>query len=70
MKKAPAGTGAGNGSAGSAGAIVADLSLCPFAPECRKRWTHLTGTEAAECGFCYQELTRSDLARILEGPPR
>lgn len=46
---------------------IATLAPCPYAPECRRRWTHFTGTEFAECCHCYQLLSRTDMARILAG---
>lgn len=63
---------AGNseGAVNSGGAVpvtVAPSDLCPNSPECRRKWTYLEGTETAECAFCYQILSRLDMARIFVG---
>lgn len=70
--KTPALGNAGGGIGGTDKVILADSTPCPHAAECRIRWTfdRAAESEGAECGFCYQPLSRSDLARILAGPPR
>lgn len=55
------------GNAGGVETILADRNPCPQAPDCRRKWTHLSGTETAECAFCYQILSRVDMARIFAG---
>ena len=58
--------GAGN-SGRLLGTTIASPDLCPYASECRREWTYLSGTETAECAFCYQVLDRSTMARIFAG---
>ena len=41
-------------------------SPCPYGAECRQKWTYLVGTETADCAHCYQNLNRSEMARIME----
>ncbi len=42
---------------------LSQVVICPFAPECLKKWIHLVGTETADC----QNFSRADMARILAG---
>lgn len=56
-----------NSTGGTVSCIVADRCLCPFAPECRRRWIVSSVTETVTCAHCYQLLTRSEMARILAG---
>ena len=60
--------GAGN-SGRLLGTTIASPDPCPYASECRRQWTYLSGTETAECGFCYQVLNRVDMLRIFAGTP-
>lgn len=70
MKQTPPVSG-GAGSAGGGKGSSAEGSLaphpCPYGDDCRRLWTALPDDSGAECGYCYQTLSRADLARILEG---
>jgi hypothetical protein len=60
------GEGKDNDSGKAAKRILADSDLCPFAPECRLRWTPALDESGAECGHCHQHLDRETLWRIME----
>ena len=47
--------------------VIAPRNPCPYAPDCRRDWIYITGTETADCAHCYQNLNRSEMARIFEG---
>ena len=67
MKNAPLGDGAqGKHSRDADKPNIASRSSCPYAPECHRHWIYITGTETADCAHCYQNLSRSDMARILD----
>lgn len=41
--------------------------LCPDAEECRRHWIVNSQGDSADCAFCFQTLSRADLARLLAG---
>ncbi len=47
--------------------VVSDRNPCPHAPDCRRNWIYIAGTETADCAYCYQNLDRSTMVRIFAG---
>lgn len=59
--------GAANNAGNVGNGIIADSGLCPYSPECCSLVSELSAPETADCRFCGQTFSRSDLIRYLAG---